>query len=244
VTNFSVHDVALVDSPAFHFTMDTCSNGEVYNMIIRGGNEGGLDGFDIWGSNIWVHDVEVTNKDECVTVKSPANNILVENVFCNWSGGCAIGSLGANTAISNVLYRNIYTQNANQMMMIKSNGGSGSLTNAQFLNFQGHANAYTLDLDANWSSQTKADGNGVQYKNLTFSGWKGTCLNGAQRAPIQVLCPSAVPCTGITISNFNVWTEAGSSELYKCANAYGTGGCLKGGSGGAYSSTATVKSAS
>lgn len=38
-------------------------------MIIRGGNEGGLDGVDVWGTNIWIHDVEVTNKDECVTVK-------------------------------------------------------------------------------------------------------------------------------------------------------------------------------
>lgn len=38
-------------------------------MIIRGGNEGGLDGIDVWGSNIHVHDVEVTNRDECVTVK-------------------------------------------------------------------------------------------------------------------------------------------------------------------------------
>lgn len=62
VTDFSVHDIALVDSPAFHFTMDTCTNGEVYNMIIRGSNEGGLDGVDVWGTNIWVHDVEVTSK--------------------------------------------------------------------------------------------------------------------------------------------------------------------------------------
>lgn len=38
-------------------------------MVVRGGNEGGLDGIDVWGTNIWVHDVEVTNKDECVTVK-------------------------------------------------------------------------------------------------------------------------------------------------------------------------------
>lgn len=57
VNHFSVHDVALVDAPAFHFTMDTCQNGEVYNMAIRGGNEGGLDGIDIWSTNIWVHDV-------------------------------------------------------------------------------------------------------------------------------------------------------------------------------------------
>lgn len=64
VTDFSVHDIALVDSPAFHLVLDTCTNGEVYNMIVRGANEGGLDGIDLWGSNIWVHDVEVTNKDE------------------------------------------------------------------------------------------------------------------------------------------------------------------------------------
>ena len=49
--------------------LDKCSNGELYNMIIRGGNEGGLDGIDIWGSNIHAHDIEVSNKDECVTVK-------------------------------------------------------------------------------------------------------------------------------------------------------------------------------
>jgi len=91
--------VLLINSiaPAFHFTMDTCSNGEVYNMIIRGGNEGGLDGIDVWGTNIYIHDVEVTNKDECVTVKSPASDMLIENIYCNWSGGCAMGSLGADT---------------------------------------------------------------------------------------------------------------------------------------------------
>lgn len=145
VTDFSVHDIALVDSPAFHFTMDTCTNGEVYNMIVRGANEGGLDGIDIWGSNIWVHDVEVTSesrmpkawsrlkgigwltwlasftdKDECVTVKSPADHILVESVYCNWSGGCAIGSLAADTAISNIEYNHVYSQNCNQMFSMFS----------------------------------------------------------------------------------------------------------------------------
>jgi rhamnogalacturonan hydrolase len=69
VSHFSVHDIALVDAPAFHFSLDTCDSGEVYNMIIRGGNEGGLDGIDVWSTNIWIHDIEVTNKDECVTVK-------------------------------------------------------------------------------------------------------------------------------------------------------------------------------
>jgi len=230
VVNFSVHDIALVDSPAFHFTMDTCSNGEVYNMIIRGGNEGGLDGIDIWGTNIHVHDVEVTNKDECVTVKSPASYMLIENIFCNWSGGCAIGSLGADTDIHHITYNHVYTVNSNQMLMIKSNGGSGSVYSCIFENFMGHENAYTLDIDGYWSSETTAAGDGVLFYDLTFNHWHGTCLNGGTRAPIQALCPAGAPCYDITIENYYIWTEAGSEVLYKCENAYGSGGCLNTGS--------------
>jgi rhamnogalacturonan hydrolase len=57
VTNFAVHDLAFVDAPSFHFSMDHCKNGEVYNMAIRGGNRGGLDGIDVWSDNVWLHDV-------------------------------------------------------------------------------------------------------------------------------------------------------------------------------------------
>jgi rhamnogalacturonan hydrolase len=137
-------------------------------MAIRGGNKGGLDGIDVWSKNIWIHDVSVTNKDECVTVKSPSTNILVENIYCNWSGGCALGSLGADTAISKVMYRNVYTWASNQMMMIKSNGGSGFVKEVFFENFIGHGNAYSLDIDQYWASMDPVDGDGVQLSNITF----------------------------------------------------------------------------
>lgn len=84
VDQFSIHDIRLVDSPAFHLIIDTCSNGEIYNVIVRGANMGGLDGIDVWGFNMWIHDIEVTNKDECVTVKNPSNHMLIENIYCNW----------------------------------------------------------------------------------------------------------------------------------------------------------------
>ncbi|KAF7948939.1 hypothetical protein EAE96_008118 [Botrytis aclada] len=225
VVNFSIHDIALVDSPAFHLILDTVQHGQVYNLIIRGGNEGGLDGIDVWGFNVHIHDVEVTNKDECVTVKNPSNHMLIENIHCNVSGGCAIGSLGADTAISKITYNNIYSWQSNQMFMIKSNGGSGSVSDSVFSNFIGHSNAYSLDIDAYWKS-APATGNGVLYTGLTFSNWKGTCANGAQRAPIQVICPTGQPCAGLSITNFAMWTDTGSYELYKCQNAWGDGGCL------------------
>lgn len=58
-SNFAVHDIAFADAPSFHFSMDTCKNGEVYNMAIRGANRGGLDGIDVWSDNMWLHDVGV-----------------------------------------------------------------------------------------------------------------------------------------------------------------------------------------
>jgi rhamnogalacturonan hydrolase len=85
--------------------------------------------------------------------------------------------------------------------MIKSNGGSGSVYNCQFNNFMGHTNAYTLDINAYWTDETLAAGNGVEYYDLTFNHWHGTCADGDERAPIQVLCPSEVPCYDITIEN-------------------------------------------
>lgn len=177
-----------------------------------------------------------------MTVKSPASDILVESVYCNWSGGCAIGSLGADTSIANIEYNHIYSQNCNQMFMIKSNGGSGTLENAVFTNFMGHTNAYTLDLDSAWSSETTATGSGVQYTNLTFSHWHGTSLDGAKRPVIRVICPAAVPCTEIDISAFYIWTESGSYEEYLCENAYGSGPCVhtESGSLSTYTTTATV----
>jgi rhamnogalacturonan hydrolase len=148
-----------------------------------------------------------------------------------------------NSDISNIIYRNIYTANSNQMYMLKSNGGSGTVKNCQFSNFIGHSNAYTLDLNAFWSSEKVQTGSGVQYSNITFDNWKGTCSDGTKRAPMNVICPADVPCTGITITDFEVWTESGSSVLWKCENAFGTGGCLDSGDVKTYSAVSTIKAA-
>jgi rhamnogalacturonan hydrolase len=241
--NFSIHDLAFVDAPAFHIVLDTCNNAELYNLAIRGGDHGGLDGIDIWGTNVHVHDVMVTNRDECVTVKSPASNILIEQIYCNWSGGCAIGSLSTGTAISNVVYRKVYTTNSNQMMMIKSNGGSGYVQNCVFQDFIGHNNAYSLNIDQAWGKQTTGSGNGVKLSNMTWSNWKGDCADGNQRGPLQFKCAEGAPCVDQRVVDFAIWTNAGSSENYICQNAYGSGACLRSGSSGTYSATQKITSA-
>jgi hypothetical protein len=119
------------------------------------------------GDNHWVHDVEVTNRDECVTVKNPASNFLIERIWCNQSGGSAIGSLGSNTTIENIIYRNVYTNGGNQIFMVKSNLGSGYVKNVQFEDFIANGTAYGLYLDQYWES-SPGEGDGVELSNLLF----------------------------------------------------------------------------
>lgn len=225
-TNFSVHDLIFVDSPEFHIIVQTGSNGELYNLAIRGTNLGGSDGIDISGDNHWVHDVEVTNRDECVTVKTPASNFLIERIWCNQSGGSAMGSLSDGTAIENIVYRNVYTNGGNQMYMFKSYGGSGYVKNVLLQNFLGRGTAYGLDVNQYWSSQTPGTGPGVQFTNITFDTWDGYVADGVARPPVQFICADATPCQQMILKNVNMWS-ATNKAVVKCESAYGTGLCLK-----------------
>ena len=145
-----------------------------------------------------------------------------------------------STAISSITYNQVYTQTSNQMYMFKSNGGNGTVSSVVLSNFIGHNNAYSLDLNAYWASISPIAGDGISYSSITFSNWTGDCADGAERGPVNIICPSAVPCEDIVVEDFEMWTDTGSSEWYKCADAYGTGVCLK--EGPPYTTYGTVTS--
>lgn len=91
---------------------------------------------------------------------------------------------------------------------------------------------------------SEVSGDGVQLTNITVKNWKGTEANGASRGPIKVKCAPGAPCTDVTIEDFAMWTESGSSQWYSCESAYGSGACLKDGDDyNSYTTTQTVKSA-
>jgi len=112
------------------------------------------------------------------------------------------------------------------MFLVKSNGGSGTLSSGIFENFIGHENAYSLDLNGNWSGQVPVAGEGVLYTDLTFSNWTGTCANGTLRGPIFLMCPNGNPCTDIVVEDFAIWDDLDVEITWKCESAYGTGVCL------------------
>lgn len=106
------------------------------------------------------------------------------------------------------------------MYMIKSNGGSGTVSNVVLENFIGHGNAYSLDIDQYWSSMDPLEGDGVQLDSVKISNWTGTEADGMERGPVKVMCADGAPCTGIDIMDLAMWTETGDSQWYSCQSAY------------------------
>ncbi|KKY27109.1 putative endo-rhamnogalacturonase f [Phaeomoniella chlamydospora] len=243
VTGGSVHNIILVDSPTFHLVLNEVSNFEVYYITVRGPDIGGTDGIDlICTDNCYVHDFEVTNRDECVSVKTPSENVLIEEAYCNHSGGMSIGSLTADitdssdaAAVSNITMRNIYVYRNTQMLMIKTfpggDGATGYVKDSVFENFWAYDTTYALDIDQYWESHTTPNTGAVALSGLTFSNWTGTMNNGAERGAVVIRGSDIVPLQDITLEGFAMWTVNGDKVVNQCKNVYGTGECIKASTG-------------
>ena len=92
---------------------------ETYHITVRGPDVGGTDGIDLeCTDDCYIHDFEVTNRDECVSVKTPSKNVLIKNGYCNHSGGMSIGSLTADggsseaAEVSNITMSDIYVNSS------------------------------------------------------------------------------------------------------------------------------------
>jgi rhamnogalacturonan hydrolase len=67
-------------------------------------------------------------------------------------------------------------------MMIKSNGGSGSVSNVLFQDFISRGTAYGLYLNQYWSSQSVGSGDGVKLSNIKFVVSPGPCFIVVRRS--------------------------------------------------------------
>ncbi|KAK5131749.1 hypothetical protein LTR08_000580 [Meristemomyces frigidus] len=224
-TNASFHDLILVDSPKFHFVFDVAMNIEVYHLTIRGANLGSYDGIDAIGENYWVHDIEVSNRDECVSVKSPSHYALIENLVCNQAGsGVSIGSLNVSAEISNIHARNISIIQGNNVGFIKTYpGGSGYVTNITFESFRSKASLYGLDVTQYWQNTLTPDTGAVTLTNLTFKNFTGSLADGTKRPPLYLIGNDLLITDSVTIKDFSLWTETGDYIVNHINNVYGQG---------------------
>ncbi|CAE6477466.1 unnamed protein product [Rhizoctonia solani] len=229
-TNFSVHDLKLVDAPAFHLVVGQATNAEVHRITIRGGHQGGLDGVDISGTNYHVHHVEVTNRDECVCVKSPSKQATIENIRCNQSGGTTIGSLKDGSVIENILFQNIENYQVTNAFMLKTYPGGASpgyVKNVVLRNFTNIDVTYNAYITQYWQNSYAAGASNVQLSNITFSDWRGSVNHGGNRGAVVMVGSDTNPPVDIHVKNFSFWTINGNRVVDRCSSVYGSGSCIK-----------------
>lgn len=90
-SDFSIHDLILVDAPLFHLSIDTGANGEIYNMVVHGGYMGGLDGIDVWGTNICECSTSREGREYPLTqglVRGPRCRGLQQGRVCDGEESC------------------------------------------------------------------------------------------------------------------------------------------------------------
>jgi len=117
-TNCVVENIFLKNSPYWTFFAPNANGLEIRNSRIlaeRISNTShtiidmtafNTDGFDVSGTDIYVHDSTVWNQDDSFCIKDGTQNVLVENV--NASGlGLTIGSIASN--VRNITFRNAYS---------------------------------------------------------------------------------------------------------------------------------------
>ncbi|KAJ6578722.1 pectin lyase-like protein [Mycena vulgaris] len=226
--NCEITAVTLYDAPQFHVTI-IGNNNVAHNMAIIATNIGTTDGFDISGNNkylcptisfrlltagnfcSYVHD--------CVTVKTPTNGFVGENIKCKFTSGCNIGSFGsANTAVDvrNVRYSNVTISNSDAGVMLKAYPNNvGTVTNISYTGFTFTAAAYPIDINSFWAGDG-VDSGRLSITDVTFSNFVGS---GTPTRPAVLLnCNKATPCKNIKFSGISITNAKANSFTNACGS--------------------------
>lgn len=210
--------VTLVNSPKFHVTLIGNDN-EISHMVVTADVIGTTDGFDISGNNNYVHDVKVTNGDECVTVKTPTNGFRGENIICNFTGGCNMGSFGNGpfyASVENVYYKNVTLYNSNSGARIKTYPNNfGFVRNVTYDTFNMVAVAYPLAIDLYWCPGTTCpiDNGNLTITDVNFLNFHGTQATNSRPAVWLYCLPFENPsCTNINFVNVTVTALNGATH--------------------------------
>lgn len=161
-TNLLVENILLKNSPYWTFLANDIANLEIrftdvdarkrpdaQHHDLKEITAFNTDGFDVAGTNVWIHDCNIWNDDDCIAVKeqssssihsSCSQNMLFERI--NASGvGLTIGSIGpsaTHTCVRNITFRDCTMYNTFKGIYLKSrpgqDGHTGEITNVTYEN--------------------------------------------------------------------------------------------------------------
>ncbi|RKO93340.1 pectin lyase fold/virulence factor [Blyttiomyces helicus] len=221
----------------------------IFNVSVEGAQVGATDGVDLSGTDLHAHDIRVTNRDEpsfhialsdrllarvqCVTVKTPAKNILVEDCHCYLSGATAqLGSFPGETALENIVYRRMTGVNTTNGIRFKGSVQAfGFVRNVTFEDITFASTLYPLGIDGHWLAGRRPgapSATPLVYSDIKFINVRGSQLvEPLFRPAIQFDCDAPGTCIDITIDpSVDIWSDDGSKMTASCTFAEGSGACL------------------
>ncbi|KAJ3242617.1 hypothetical protein HDU81_000062 [Chytriomyces hyalinus] len=226
-TNIRVYGINLINAPMFHLTLDRTNDSIVDGVSIKADHIGTTDGIDIAGNNNIVRNVSVENGDECVTVKTPTNGVLIENITCVYTGGCQMGSFAQNghAEVQNVHYRNVTLIGSQTAAYVKAYPGTtGYIKDVIYEDFHMKDTAYVVGIDSHWCHGPCGPETGnLAVSNVTYRNFWGTQASNSARPLVKLDCLQAGGgCTDIKFEDFTVKSGRGTANYIKNACGFGT----------------------
>jgi hypothetical protein len=264
-TNLLVENLLLKDSPYWTFFANDVANLEIRYTDVDARRRPDIqyhdlsemtafntDGFDVAGTNVWIHDCNIWNDDDCIAVKeqtsasihsSCSENMLFERI--NASGvGLTIGSIGPSadhTCVRNITFRDCTMYNTFKGIYLKSRpgdaGDTGEITDVLYENILiNNASQWSIWIGPQQAGYKHAcsllwpfiPGTscpipiGINWNNITL---RNITINGPHLSPGVILGNASNPMLNILFDNVIV-TKPGmhpwGDEYYACEGVEGT----------------------
>ncbi|SPO35218.1 uncharacterized protein PSFLO_00689 [Pseudozyma flocculosa] len=248
--------IHLDDAPMFFLGLSVSSGMKVHDMLFTSPPPymGSTDAIDVQCANCQIYNLDITNGDDSVVMKTPSSNVEVRNITIQQGYGIGIGTAGKNGVfdISNIHASDIRLINAKAGLYVKSYpSASGVIRNVTMENVTLKNVAKPIAIDPFWqggSMDTPDASNKAStlvIRDFTLKDWDGTgdsttrpviFLNGSPAAPMQNMVFEDVHLTKEGGRQPSIVTKnacgSGLPQIQSCGSGSGTGGGSGSGGGG------------
>nr|ULM60707.1 putative glycoside hydrolase family 28 protein [Thecaphora frezii] len=225
--------VHLDDSPMFHISLSECDNVQVHDIVISSPPpyKGTTDAVDVSCTDCQIWNMDITNGDDSIVMKSPAHNVEVWNATIRHGYGIGIGTVGKTGVfdITNIHATDIKLIDATAGQYTKSYpGATGVIRNVTVENVTCQNVAKPIAVDQYWQggSLDTPDANAGDSKlvisDFTFRNWSGTG-DSTTRPTIYLNGSPASPQKNMVFENVKLTKEGGRTPTITINHACGSG---------------------
>jgi len=205
------------------------------------------DGIDTYRSDrVSLLNFDITSGDDCLAIKGNSTNLLARNITCRGGNGVAFGSLGQYEQFDDIV-ENVVLEDM-QMIRLNASIQPNMVSGVYFKTWTGTVNGvpptgggggggFVKNVTSRRVSLDRVDrpvhvyqtNNGestdtpssLQFSDLAFEDWSGTADTTEL---VDIECSPAVPCPGISFSDFAVTTPENAAPELICKDVVSISG--------------------